>query len=80
MMGQSEGTKVTSGGPLSKPLSVEDLGVSRGLLTDLVLKTLYLEGEMDGTDIADRMKVPLPVAVTPPKGRWSSAPMVGALT
>jgi len=63
MMGQSEGTKVASGGPLSKPLSVEDLGVSRGLLTDLVLKTLYLEGEMDGTDIADRMRVPLPVAV-----------------
>jgi predicted ATPase with chaperone activity len=63
MMGQSEGTRVASGGPLSKPLSVEDLGVSRGLLTDLVLKTLYFEGEMDGTDIADRMKVPLPVAV-----------------
>jgi predicted ATPase with chaperone activity len=30
---------------------------------DLVLKILYSEGEMDGPDIADRMRVPLPVAV-----------------
>jgi len=48
---------------LSKPLSVEDLGVSKGLLMDLALKLLYFEGEIDGPDIADRMKVPLPVAV-----------------
>ena len=48
---------------MSKPLSMEDLGVSNGLLTDLALKLLYFEGEIDGPDIADRMKVPLPVAV-----------------
>ena len=30
---------------------------------DLALKLLYFEGEIDGPDIADRMKVPLPVAV-----------------
>jgi predicted ATPase with chaperone activity len=63
MNGHSEGIKAAAGGPLSKPLSVEDLGVSRGLLTDLALKLLYFDGEIDGTDIADRMKVPLPVAV-----------------
>lgn len=48
---------------MSKPLSVEDLGVSKGLLMDLSLKLLYFEGEIDGPDIADKMKVPLPVAV-----------------
>ena len=63
MRGQLESVSVTSSGPLSKPLSVDDLGVSKGLLVDLVLKILYSEGEMDGPDIADRMRVPLPVAV-----------------
>jgi len=63
MRGQSESVSTTSSGPLSKPLSVDDLGVSKGLLVDLVLKVLYSEGEMDGPDIADRMRVPLPVAV-----------------
>ena len=63
MRGQSESISITSSGPLSKPLSVDDLGVSKGLLVDLVLKVLYSEGEMDGPDIADRMRVPLPVAV-----------------
>ena len=62
MNGHSEGIKAASG-PLSKPLSVEDLGVSKGLLMDLALKLLYFEGDIDGPDIADRMKVPLPVAV-----------------
>ena len=63
MRGQSESISITSSGPLSKPLSVDDLGVSKGLLVDLVLKILYSEGEMDDPDIADRMRVPLPVAV-----------------
>ena len=63
MRGQSESVSITSSGPLSKPLAVDDLGVSKGLLVDLVLKILYSEGEMDGPDIADRMRVPLPVAV-----------------
>ena len=63
MRGQSESVSITSSGPLSKPLAVDDLGVSKGLLVDLVLKVLYSEGEMDGPDIADRMRVPLPVAV-----------------
>ncbi len=62
MKGHSEGIRAAASGPLSKPFSVEDLGVSKGLLTDLALKLLYFEGEIDGPDIADRMKVPLPVA------------------
>jgi predicted ATPase with chaperone activity len=60
---QLENAKTTASGPLSKPLSVDDLGVSKGLLTDLALKILYFEGEMDGTQIADTMMTPLPVVV-----------------
>ncbi len=60
---QLENAKTTASGPLSKPLSVDDLGVSKGLLIDLALKILYFEGEMDGTQIADTMKTPLPVVV-----------------
>jgi predicted ATPase with chaperone activity len=62
MKAHSEGIRAAAGGPLSKPFSVDDLGVSKGLLTDLALKLLYFEGEIDGPDVADRMKVPLPVA------------------
>lgn len=63
MEGHLDSVKTTAGGPLSKPLSIEDLGVSKSLLVDLALKNLYFEGEIDGSDIADRMKVPLPIAV-----------------
>jgi predicted ATPase with chaperone activity len=63
MREQSESAKMPPGGPLSKPLSVDELGVSRGVLVDLALKILYSEGEMDGTDIANSMRTPLPIAV-----------------
>jgi predicted ATPase with chaperone activity len=63
MKGQLENAKSTASGPLSKPLSVDDLGVSKTLLVDLALKILYFEGEMDGAEIAKAMKTPLPVAV-----------------
>lgn len=63
MRGESEGPKTAASGPLSKPLSIEDLGVSRGVLIDLAVKLLYAEGELDGTEIADKFKIALPVAV-----------------
>ncbi len=63
MKGGSVNLKTTAGGPLSKPLSIDDLGVSRMTLVDLALKLLYFEGEADGGEIADMMKIPLPVAV-----------------
>ncbi len=43
-MGQPESLKTTAGGPLSKPLSIDDLRVSRAVLVDLALKTLYSQG------------------------------------
>ncbi len=58
-----ENLKATAGGPLSKPLSIDDLGVSRGTVIDLALKLLYFEGEADGSQIAEMMRIPLPVAV-----------------
>ncbi len=60
---QLENAKTTASGPLTKPLSVDDLGVSKSLLIDLALKILYFEGETDGSQIADTMKTPLPVVV-----------------
>lgn len=63
MRGESGGLKAAASGPLSKPLSIEDLGVSRPMLVDLAVKLLYAEGELDGAEIADRFKIPLPVAV-----------------
>lgn len=63
MSQESQGGRRSASAPLSKPLSIEDLGVSRGVLVDLVLKLLYAERELDGSDIADTLKVPLPVAV-----------------
>jgi len=63
MKGKSESPRMPAGGPLSKPLSVDDLGVSRGVLVDLALKLLYFEGEMDGSEIANSMRTPLPVAI-----------------
>lgn len=62
-MGQPESLKTTAGGPLSKPLSIDDLRVSRAVLVDLALKSLYSQGEMDGSEIATAMRIPLPVAV-----------------
>jgi predicted ATPase with chaperone activity len=62
-MSQSERIKTLPSGPLSKPLSVDDLGITRNLLVDLALKVLYLEGEMDGSAIADKMRLPVPVTV-----------------
>ena len=44
-MAQLERVTTAASGPLSKPLSVEELGVSRNLLVDLALKILYSEGE-----------------------------------
>jgi len=63
MKGGSDGLRTTVGSPLSKPLSIGDLGVSRATVVDLALKILYFEGEADGAQIADVMKIPLPVAV-----------------
>ncbi len=59
----SENPKTAVGGPLSKPLSVDELGVSRTSVVDLALKILYLEGEADGIHIAETMRIPLPVTV-----------------
>jgi predicted ATPase with chaperone activity len=41
-----------------KPESIEDLGVSKELINDLILKHLYYEGEMTGLDLAQKMRVP----------------------
>jgi len=63
MSEESQSAKTPAGGPLSKPLSVDDLGVSRGVLVDLAIKILYFDRELDGSEIASRMRTPLPVAV-----------------
>jgi len=62
-MAQSERAKTAISSPLSKPLSVDDLGISRSLLVDLALKVLYQEGEMDGSQIAEKLRLPLAVTV-----------------
>ncbi|HEM61911.1 MAG TPA: hypothetical protein ENO24_06440, partial [Chloroflexi bacterium] len=62
-MAQSERAKTAISSPLSKPLSVDDLGISRSLLVDLALKVLYQEGEMDGSQIAEKLRLPVPVTV-----------------
>ena len=43
------------------PDSIEEAGVSPGLLGELALKTIYFAGELTGGDIAERMALPLGV-------------------
>ena len=45
------------------PRSVEDTGVSMGLLSDLALKILYFESYLTGRDLANRMGLPFPNVV-----------------
>jgi predicted ATPase with chaperone activity len=40
------------------PKSLEDAGLSRDLVTQLVLKTLHLSGELTGTELARRLGLP----------------------
>ena len=46
------------------PRSVEESGLSMGLLTDLALKILYFESYLAGRDLADRMGLPFPHVVS----------------
>ena len=46
---------------LPAPRTVEDTGIRRSLLEELALKILYLEGELNVRELADRMGVSLPV-------------------
>jgi predicted ATPase with chaperone activity len=63
MKRKSESQKATAGSPLTKPLSIDDLDISRTAVVDIALKILYFEGEADGAQIAQTMRIPLPVAV-----------------
>ena len=40
------------------PKTLEDAGLSRDLVTQLVLKTLHLSGELTGTELARRLGLP----------------------
>jgi len=40
------------------PNSIEDTGLGLGFVSDLALKLLYLEGDLLGYELADRMKLP----------------------
>jgi predicted ATPase with chaperone activity len=40
------------------PKTLEDAGISRDLVTQLVLKTLHLSGELTGTELARRLGLP----------------------
>ncbi|TFG73638.1 MAG: ATP-binding protein, partial [Anaerolineales bacterium] len=46
------------------PRSVEETGLSMGLLSDLALKVLYFESYMTGRDLALRMGLPFPNVVS----------------
>src|SRR5919201_787492 len=46
-----------------EPQSIEQTGLSLGFLADLALKTLYLRGQMSGTEIASSLGLPLPIVV-----------------
>lgn len=45
------------------PASIKDTGLGLGLLTDLALKIMYLEGNISGHELAERMKLPYPGVV-----------------
>ena len=47
----------TPGAPRA-PKTLEDAGLSRDLVTQLVLKTLHLSGELTGTELARRLGLP----------------------
>lgn len=47
-------------GPAS-PTTLDALGVGKGLLEDLALKTLFLHGEQSLCDLADRMRISLAI-------------------
>jgi predicted ATPase with chaperone activity len=40
------------------PRSIEDSGLNLGFLSDLILKIMYFEGYLSGSQIADRMRLP----------------------
>ena len=42
---------------LTEPVSIDDLGVDRGLLWDLTLKTLFYRGRMSRQDLSHEMKI-----------------------
>ncbi len=46
------------------PRSVDETGLSMGLLSDLALKVLYFESYMTGRDLAERMGLPFPNVVS----------------
>jgi len=46
------------------PRSIEESGLSMGLLTDLALKILYFESYLAGRDLAERMGLPFPHVVS----------------
>jgi predicted ATPase with chaperone activity len=46
---------------LAAPRTLEEAGLSRDLITQLVLKTLHFSGELTGTDLARRLGLPFHV-------------------
>ncbi len=50
-------TMLADARPLSEPATVADLGLDRGVLTDLTLKTLYYRGRMTQAEVADALKL-----------------------
>jgi predicted ATPase with chaperone activity len=47
-----------------RPVTLEDTGVSRPFLTDLILRTLYAANELIGIAIAERVALPFPGIVS----------------
>ncbi len=52
-----EETQIPDGIP-DPPTTLEEIGLPEGTLLDLILKTLYTEGVLEGSKIASRLKLP----------------------
>jgi predicted ATPase with chaperone activity len=55
------GTVVSSKGAPPVPETLADTGISREALTDLLLKTLFVQGSRSGQAIAESLKLPFPL-------------------
>ena len=51
----------TTAGSPAEPMSVADLGIDRGLVRDLMLKTLFYRGRMNRSELSDELKLSLVV-------------------
>jgi DNA-binding PadR family transcriptional regulator len=47
------------------PQSIEETGLKRGILTDLILKAIYYAGELTGYELVDELKLPFNQVLEP---------------